>query len=197
MQLRARRQWPLFVLPLIVLFAPVAAPAGDKSSEPDGFGKAKFGMNESKVKALYPKAQEVVMPTPPPGEPPPFILTMSTLENQSVGPLTKCKVTLRFFEHELTDVQYLCAQKEEQVYNYLQKRFGAPTQVTAQRAATWVGQTSSVSEVRGTGVFMFSDLARSRKLSMKLLAYAVKKGVPIFGGSQTPGAPAATPEAAK
>lgn len=195
MQLRARRPWPLFVLPLIVLFAPVAAPAGDKSPEPDGFGKAKFGMNESQVKALYPKAQEIVMPTP--GEPPPFTLTMYTLENQSVGPLKKCKVTLRFFQHELTDVQYACAEDEEKVYTYLEKRFGTPKQAPAKNAVNWVGTTTSVSEMRGSGVFMFSDLARSQRVSAILMAYMVKKGQPLFGTQPTPGTPAPTPEAGK
>jgi hypothetical protein len=46
-------------------------------------------------------------------------------------------------------------------------------------------------------MFMFSDLARSRKISGIIMAYMVKKGQPMFSTQPITGTPAPTPEAAK
>ena len=94
-----RRVLPFLVLPVLAGITSLSASGQTMKNEPDGFGKAKFGMSEPDVLALYPKMQQVVMPTPPPEqapkEPLPFTLTTYTLDNQSFGPLKQCKVTMR------------------------------------------------------------------------------------------------------
>ena len=198
MQLRAFSR----VLPFLAVgflgIAPLSSYGESMKDEPDGFGKAKFGMSEQQVKALYPEIQEMVMPTPPPEqapkEPPPFALTTYNLDNQSFGPLKQCKVRMRFFEHKLTDLMYDCANKD-QVHDYLESRFGVPTSISARRAITWFGNKTTVTEMGATQIFMISDLELGKRMSYTLLGYAMKVQGRIPGIGDAPQTPAPTPPA--
>jgi hypothetical protein len=190
----------LFVLlPALAVLAPAATRAADKSTDLEGFGKAKFGMSEVQVKKLYPKVQEVPMPTSAPGQGLPFSLTNYTLANQSFGPLRKCAVTLHFYEHGLTSVEYHCQEPKDKILDYLQKRFGPPTQISARKAMSWTTEKFALTAMAQAATFKVSDLARSKQMSYSLLAYVLSK---TQQAQQSPGvqpAPTATapPEAGK
>jgi hypothetical protein len=166
----------LFVLLSALAVLAPAATRADTGAELEGFGKAKFGMSEEQVKKLYPKLQEYPLPTPAPGEAPlPFSLSNYTLENQSFGPLKKCKVTLQFFQHQLTSVQYACAGGSEKIIGYLKKRFGPPQEVSARRALSWVLGKYSVGAMEVAGVFSILDTARSRQMSTTIMGLVMRK----------------------
>ncbi len=188
---------PFLVLLPLLATAPVAVHATmDEKAEPDGIGKAKWGMSEAEVKKLYPKIQE--LPAPTPAEPLPFTLTNYTLEHQSIGPLKDCTVGLRFFNHQLVDGQYNCANKDK-VHDYLMKRFGQPTQINARKVITWVGRKSSVSEMGASGRFAFADTAGSQNMGMTLYTYGLRRQQQQAAAAQAQAAntPGATPEAGK
>jgi hypothetical protein len=193
----------LFVLlPALALLAPAATRA-DTAAELEGFGKAKFGVSEAQAKALYPKLQEFPLPTPKPGEGPlPFSLSNYTLENQSFGPLKKCNVTLQFFQHQLTSVQYACAGGGEKITRYLKKRFGPPQQVSARRGLSWVLGKYAVTAMEVAGVFSIFDTARSRQMSATIMSLVMQKlrattPTPMAAPNSENTTPAVTPEAPK
>ena len=204
MQQPHRRRTGLFVLlPALALLAPAAARAAGTAAELKGFGKAKFGMSEKQAKALYPKLQELPLPTPKPGAaPPPFSLLNYTLENQSFGALKKCEVTLQFFQHQLMGVQYACAGGSEKIISYLEKRFGPPQEVSPRRALSWVFGKYSVTAMEVAGVFSILDTARSREMSAVVMGLVMHK---LRATTPTPMAapggehitPAVTPEPPK
>jgi hypothetical protein len=202
MQQPHRRRTALFVLlPALALLAPAAARAAGTAAELEGFGKAKFGMSEEQVKALYPKLQEFPQPTPKSGKAPPFSLSYYGLENQSFGPLKKCKVTLQFFQHQLMSVQYACAGGSEKIISYLKKRFGPPQYVSQRRGLSWVFGNYSVTAMEVAGVFSILDTLRSQQLSSSVMGLVMQK----LGATPTPMAapsgegitPAVTPESPK
>jgi hypothetical protein len=205
MQQPYRHRTGLFVLlPALALLAPAAARAAATPAELEGFGKAKFGISEEQAKELYPKlVQEFQLPTPKPGETPlPFSLTNYTLENQSFGPLGKCKVTLRFFQHQLNMVHYACAGGSKKIIGYLEKRFGPPQQVSARRALSWVLGSYSVTAMEVAGTFSILDTARSRELTGVMMRLAFQKlsattPTPVETPSGEGVTPAVTPEPAK
>jgi hypothetical protein len=157
--------------------------------EPDGFGKAKFGMTEAQVKSLYPHLQFVTLPTPLPGQTVPFAVPAYRLDNQSLGPLQGCRVEFRFFrpagheQGELYEVQFLCPDKE-QATDYLQRQFGLATSTTPS-SLTWEGAHAAITLVPKGGVFSFDDRARSQAMQQTLFAYMLKMQL------QTPGPTAA------
>jgi hypothetical protein len=149
----------------------LAAASARAFEEPDGFGKAKFGMHPADVKAVYPNLTLISAPVPTPGEQQlPFTLAFyDQTEDQAVGPLRKCHVQFRFFQDELYEIQFRCPDKSE-VTKYLIERFGDPNQ-TDQSTLMWLGARASVTHVRGAGTFAFADLARTRAETMTLLGY--------------------------
>jgi len=204
MQQPHRRRTGLFVLlPALALLAPAATRAAGTAAELEGFGKAKFGISEKQAKALYPKLQELPLPTPQAGEAPlPFSLSNYTLENQSFGPLRKCKVTLRFFQHELNSVQYACAGGSEKIISYLKKRFGPPQFVSERRALSWVFGNYSVTAMEVAGTFSILDTARSQQMSGVIMGLAMQKlsattPTPVAAPSGEGITPAVTPEPPK
>ncbi len=191
----APRRAFLLVLALGTLTRPAAA--ADVPTDLQGFGKAKFGMSEAQVKTLYPKMQEVPMPTPAaPGEGLPFTLTEYTLANQSFGPLHRCAVTLRFYEHQLTDAQYRCQEPKDKINDYLQKRFGLPQDISPRNAMSWTFEKIGLTSMPRAGVFMIADLARSRQMSYSLLTYTMYKTGRLPGVNPLP-TPTVPPEPGK
>jgi hypothetical protein len=203
-QLHLRRTALFVLLPALALLAPAAARAADKDAELHGFGKAKFGISEEQAKALYPKLQEeVVKAAAKPGEEPlPFSLSNYTLDNQSFGPLKKCKVRLQFFQHEFTSVNYACAGGSEKIISYLKKRFGEPQFTSQRRALTWVPSSYTVTAMEVSGTFSILDTQRSRHMSQVLMALAMKKlnaeaPTPMATATGENATPAVTPETPK
>jgi hypothetical protein len=165
--------------------------AADTFHEPDGFGKAKFGMSEAQVKALYPQMEVIAEPTVTPNTPPqPFRLAMYGLNNQTVGTLRHCSVELRFFQLGMYEVQFLCPDKHA-ARVYLQKTFGAPTRAE-ENSLLWQGQKTAITYAPGSGAFMFGDIAATTKLNYALLALVLQqKGGVTPGTPPTPPAPTA------
>jgi hypothetical protein len=200
---KAPRAALMLALALGWLALPAGLRAGSKPAELEGFGKAKFGMSEEQVKALYPELQESPLATPKPGEAPlPFSLSNYGLENRSFGPLKKCKVWLQFFEHQLTSVQYTCAGGSEKITRYLKKRFGPPQQVSARQGLSWVLGDYSVTEMAVPGVFTIFDTARSRQMSGVIMGLVMQKmaaatATPMMAPPSENTAPPATPETPK
>jgi hypothetical protein len=204
MQQPHRRRTGLFVLlPALALLAPAAARAADKDAELHGFGKAKFGISEEQAKALYPKLEELPLPTPKAGEAPmPFSLSNYTLDNQSFGPLKNCKVKLQFFQHELMSVHYACAGGSKKIIGYLKKRFGEPEFTSQRRALTWVPSSYTVTAMEVAGTFNILDTQRSRHMSEVIWRLAMQKlnaatPKPMAAPSGEDITPAVTPEAPK
>jgi hypothetical protein len=179
------------LLTLVVLAASAAA---DKFPEPTGFGKVKFGMSVAEARKLYPKLQptkgteEAVAK----GEQPQLVLIYE-MDNQSVGPLTRCQVQLRFFTGELYEVGVRCPDRAK-VGQYLQKTYGEPTKST-QNAVFWMGQRSSVSLAPRNGAFGFSDNKRLQAMQSMLFAQLQKMGAGETPAAAAPGATPAPPEA--
>jgi hypothetical protein len=176
-------RFALAVLALLAGLAPVAF----GFDEPDGFGKAKFGMNPVQVKTLFPGGKDVV-PTGP-DKPPAISFRSYVLENQSVGPLKNCRVELRFFHDEFYEVQCACPDKEK-VAEYLKKTYGTAS-TNSPTNLLWTGNKTGVSYLVGNGVFAIDDLARSKTVTMSLLTYVLTKGGTPGGTPQAGATPAA------
>jgi hypothetical protein len=178
-----------FAVGVLALLAALA-PAVLAFDEPDGFGKAKFGMNAVQVKTLFPGGKDVV-PTGP-DKPPPIAPKAYVLENQSIGPLKNCRVELRFFNDEFYEAQCACPDKEK-VAEYLKKTYGTAS-TNSPTNLLWTGNKTGISYLVGNGVFAIDDLGRSKTLTMSLLTYVLMKGgTPgtAPGAQATPSPPAA------
>jgi hypothetical protein len=185
---RVSRFW-IVAVALLAFLHTWALPAG-AFDEPDGFGKAKFGMNEVQLKALFPEAKEI---TPPPGEKAPaFGPKALLLENYSVGPLKNCRVELRLFQNQFYETQCACPDKEK-VAEYLKKTYGTATTMSPTNLI-WTGEKTGISYLVGNGAFAIDDLARSKSLSLSLLGMVLMKqatpeAAPAPAGGATPVAP--------
>lgn len=152
--------------------------------EPEGFGKAKFGMKEGDVLALYPKMPLASTP-PADGAAPPFQLTAYRLDDQSVGSLRHCSVQLRFLDDSMFDVQVQCPDKAA-VEAYLAKTYGSPTNTYDTpngKNRMWKGKKSLVSHMTNTSNFMFGDVQGTERLNRLLMALMFQPKA-----SSTPGA---------
>ncbi len=177
---------------LVCVMTTWAASAGAamKAAEPTGFGKAKFGMSASEVTKLIPKLQPNKATAAAAGSKDALLMTIYDVEDQKVGPLTKCKAEFRFYKDELYEVQFRCPDRVK-VGNYLQKTYGLPDKMT-ENAVFWMGKHSSVALSPHSGAFSFGDLQRSQALQSLLFAYMQKQAQ---GAGATPGAPEAAPAA--
>src|ERR1041385_6731935 len=146
--------------------------------EPDGFGKAKFGMSLVEIQKAYPPLRDASGPpaTLKPGEkPPPFTLRIFELLDHPVGPLKHCRLEFRFLtaiqfpNTELYEIQFHCPQKDK-IVEYLQDQYGPPTKATKE-GLEWSGEKAVITEVPATGAFMFGDKKRSTLMQLSLLHY--------------------------
>jgi hypothetical protein len=192
----SRQAWLFAIVPGLALLAVAAAHAGQESTQPDGFGKAKFGMNEEQVRKLFPQAKEIILPTPVPGKVAfPLALTDYDLADQSIGPFHQCKVRLRLYDHALTQVHFTCPKKDkDKVKDYLVKRFGPPAS-TGASALSWSGGKTAVTLSPVSGTFMFADAARDQAASRAILAAIMQAQQPA--AATPPEAPTPPPGAAQ
>lgn len=171
--------------------------AGALLREPDGFGRATFGMAEEEVKAIYPDLTR--QPLPQGTEPsmvaptPEFSLNRYKLVDQTVGPLERCKVEFLFFNHVFYQAIVTCPDKG-QVESYLESQFGAPT-IQKPPIKYWTGATGSVSYTSVSGVFLVENLSLSKAINMTMLHHALGSGHLGSASTATPGAGTQTQEA--
>jgi hypothetical protein len=145
-------------------------------NEPNGFGKAEFGMSAADVKKAFPDLQSKGTQD---------FLALYQLENQSVLGLKPCSVNLRFADDKLYEIQFTCEQKD-QVIPTLKKQFGEPTQEQT-HATFWLSKTRSVALNPQSKIFGFVDRQINDVVQQKLFAYLLQHQ----GQSRvTPGAPA-------
>ena len=177
----------------LIMVLASAAHADKPFPEPEGFGKATFGMTEAQLQAAYPKAKKVRGgATPAPGQPvAPFTLAFYDLDDQRVGSLQHCHVEFRFFQEELYEIQFRCPDKE-QVTKYLKKRFGPPTQMQ-QSQFLWVGTSASVTHISSGGVFAFGDMQRTREQTTALMSFLAEVQAASATASAAPAAPTPPP----
>lgn len=171
---------PLLITTLLAaLYATSPAVAFE---EPQGFGKARFGMSPEDFQREYPQAQ-LVNPPSPAAEPKPVKLISYRLEKETVGPLADCRVDFRFFgaKPELYEIQFLCPDRGA-VGRYLTTEFGPPQSVSSS-TLTWTGKKVGISFAAKAGAFSYGDLARSRNLQALLIQ---QMGLNLGGGKPKP-----------
>ena len=180
----------------IVVYAVAAwaasAAADMKTAEPTGFGKAKFGMSRAQVGKLVPKVHPNTATAAAEGKGAPLLMAIYEVEDQSVGPLKKCRAEFRFFKDELYEVQFRCPDRVK-VGQYLQKTYGLPDKMT-ENAVFWMGKHSAVSLSPKSGAFAFGDRERSQAMQSVLFASMQKSGQAL-GAAPEAAAPGATPAA--
>jgi hypothetical protein len=183
------------VLAVGTLVAFTAVRPAHAFDEPDGFGRAKFGMPVAEVKKLYPKMKVPPVPTPKSGETvPPFPVVSYALDNQTVGPLHKCHVELNFYHNQLFEVQFRCPDKKA-VTPYLVKRFGDPKPASPS-SVVWQGARASVTHVPESGLFAFGDVELTKAETLGLMAYVSQFPAPK-GQAPAPAAQPAAPSTTK
>ncbi|MFI5394449.1 MAG: PKD domain-containing protein [Candidatus Binatia bacterium] len=163
-----RYVWGLAVGVMLAVAAHTPARAFE---EPDGFGAAKFGMRIAQVREVYPKLRAVPRPAPKPDDPKLALpLTSATLDEQTVGPLTKCQVEFRFFRNELYEIQFACPEKDK-IGPYLTSRFGE-SRPGGWSSLLWKGTVVSVTYAPAAGAFAFGHMKRTQQEAEAAMAYA-------------------------
>jgi hypothetical protein len=161
---RARRSAPL-VLVCAVLAMP--GPSIALQNEPDGFGKAKFGMSIEAVQKSFPDMRKL-------GEAPQSPLQIYAVENQSFAGLRPCKATFSFLTNELYETKLDCGSGDS-VKAALYETFGQPS-VEEAKMAIWRGEHAVVTMNRQTKTFAFANLALVSKLNQYLVQKALVGG---------------------
>ena len=153
-------------------------------NEPQGFGKARFGMTVAEVKKIYPAMKAVGNPTPEVAA----LLAVYSLEGQSVYGLKPCVVTFQFNPERLHHVAFNCG-KDMRVITTLEKRFGEPTQGMPNNAF-WIGDSTTVSLNTKSRNFAIMDKKLNDEFQERLRQYvathAVINGTPAAESGPTP-----------
>ena len=150
--------------------------SGALLKDPDGFGRATFGMSEEEVKAIYPNLTPQPLPqsrepsTVAPASAP--SVSRHKLVDQSVGPLERCGVELLFFNHVFYQAIVTCPDRG-QVESYLRSQFGPPT-TEKPPIKYWTGAIGSVSYTSVSGVFLVENISLSRAINMTILHHALE-----------------------
>jgi hypothetical protein len=164
------------VLIAAALAAPVACAALD--NEPDGFGKAKFGMTVKTVREAFPAMR-------PLGQAPDSALEIFTVDNQSFAGLQPCNVTFSFLADKLYETKLDCGRGPN-VKETLYKTFGTPSD-EEDNMTIWRGERTIVSMNTDVSTFAFASTAYREMLNQYILHKALTAGPP---GAEPPHEPA-------
>lgn len=146
----------------LTLAAP--APSIALQNEPDGFGKAKFGMSVKAAREAFPDMR-------PLAEAPDSVLQIYILENQSFAGLQPCKVTLSFLTDKLFETKFDCG-RDPSVKAALHKTFGEPSE-DEDKMSVWRGERAVVSMNKDVSTFAFANLALKAVLTQYLLQRSI------------------------
>ncbi len=152
-------------------------------NEPQGFGKARFGMSVASVQKLYPggtftarsTARDMVH------------MEFYKVEKQALGSLKPCSVEFRFAADKLYEIGFDCG-RDVKVVTFLQKRYGNPQQIEP-HGTYWQGQTVVIALNAQTRMFAFANRLLNQAVQQELLRYALSHP----GGAQATPSPAPTP----
>ncbi|HYD48236.1 MAG TPA: hypothetical protein VEB21_07810 [Terriglobales bacterium] len=154
---------------------------------PNELGKARLGMTDEQAKKEIEGLTIKVADASNSSVVPQFHYGEGATDLGKIGPLTGCTGRLRFFQHELININTTCSDKAA-TEAYLRKTYGDPA--PGENFLRWQDGERVLTYSTTGGNFDLADKAKSDQFNMQLLALVMQAQGKRPAAS---GSPAATP----